>query len=509
MLPYKYIEPSTAGFPASDVRMNAQSTLCRATLTSLTDHLLSPAWRDPAIGIVHLGIGNFHRAHEAVYTEEAMLAAGGDWAICGVTLQGDVGKRDALMAQDGLYSVVERGAEGVRITVIRALKEVLAMPHDRTRLRELLADPTVRIVSLTVTEKGYCRDAQTGEVDLSHAGIQHDLAHPDAPSSVPGILSAALKQRRNAGTPPFTVLSCDNLSHNGAALKKVVCSFARALDTELAKWIDTHVAFPSTMVDRIVPSTTDADRDAVRHAMGVEDAAPVPCEPFRQWVIEDRFPTGRPAWERAGAQLVDDVMPFELAKLRMLNGTHSTLAYLSMLAGFSTIDEAIAHPPLRALIHAMMTHEIAPTLDVPASFDVLAYRDALLARFANSALKHRTAQIAMDGSQKIPPRLLATIEARLDAGESIERLAVAVAAWLVFLRGHADDGTRYEISDPLAARLTASVPAEPERLVEMLLDIREVFPATLACREAFRRPLLDAVILLQRGARQAIAIERG
>jgi fructuronate reductase len=488
--------------------MTAKPTLSRAALPSLTDHLVSPTWRELAIGIVHLGIGNFHRGHEAVYTEEAMLAAGGDWGICGVTLQGDVGKRDALMAQDGLYSVVERGPEGVRVTVIRALKEVLAMPHDRTRLFELLADPKVRIVSLTVTEKGYCRDAQTGQVDLGREGIQQDLAYPAEPSTVPGILSAALKQRRDAGTPPFTVLSCDNLPHNGAALKQVVCSFAHAVDTELAGWIDTHVAFPSTMVDRIVPSTTDADRDAARRALGLDDDAPVPCEPFRQWVIEDRFPTGRPAWERAGAQLVEDVMPFELAKLRMLNGTHSTLAYLSMLAGFSTIDEAVAHPPLSALIHAMMTSEIAPTLDVPTSFDVLAYRDALLARYANPALKHRTAQIAMDGSQKIPPRLLATIEARLDAGESIERLALAVAAWLVFLRGHADDGTRYEISDPLAARLTASLPADPQRLVETMLAIKEVFPPRLASREAFQRPLLEAVILLQRGARQAIAIDR-
>jgi fructuronate reductase len=484
--------------------MTEKSRLCRAALASLKPHTLSPEWREPRIGIVHLGIGNFHRAHEAVYTEEAMRAAGGDWGICGVTLQGDVAKRDALMAQDGLYSVVERGPDGVRVTVIRALKEVLAMPHDRARLFALLADENVRIVSLTVTEKGYCRDTTTGDVDLRHEGITRDLANPDAPSTVPGILAAALRQRREAGTPPFTVLSCDNLSHNGAALKQAVVSFARARDAALADWIESHVAFPSTMVDRIVPSTTDADREAASQALKLEDAAPVPCEPFRQWVIEDRFPAGRPAWETAGAQLVDDVMPFEIAKLRMLNGTHSTLAYLSMLAGFATIDEAIAHAPLKKLIHAMMTQEIAPTLDVPPSFDVLAYRDALLARYANAALKHRTAQIAMDGSQKIPPRLLATIEARLNAGRSIERLALAVAAWLVFLRGRADDGTRYEISDPMAARLTASVTDEPAQLVETMLAINEVFPPGLARRDDFRRPLQAAVVRLQDGARAAI-----
>jgi fructuronate reductase len=258
------------------------------------------------------------------------------------------------------------------------------------------------------------------------------------------------------------------------------------------------------MIDRIVPSTTDADREAALDALRMKDAAPVPCEPFRQWVIEDRFPTGRPAWEKVGAQLVDDVMPFELAKLRMLNGTHSTLAYLSMLAGFATIDEAISHAPLKKLIHAMMTHEIAPTLDVPPSFDVLAYRDALLARYANAALKHRTAQIAMDGSQKIPPRLLATIEARLNAGQSIERLALAVAAWLLFLRGRADDGTRYDISDPIAARLTANVPADPQQLIETMLAIKEVFPPELARRDDFRTPLKAAVTCLQAGARAAV-----
>jgi fructuronate reductase len=487
--------------------MTAESVLCRKTLPLIEDHLLAPEWRDPRIGIVHLGIGNFHRAHEAIYTEEAMLAAGGDWAICGVTLQGDVTKRDALMAQDGLYSVVERGPQGVKVSVIRALREVLALPHDRTRLFDLLADANVRIVSLTVTEKGYCRNTKTGDVDLGHPGIAHDLEHPGKPGTVPGILVAALKTRRNAGIAPFTVLSCDNLSHNGAALRQVVCSHARALDEALATWIDREVAFPSTMVDRIVPSTTDADRDAAAVALGLRDEAPVPCEPFRQWVIEDRFPAGRPAWEQAGAQLVDDVMPFELAKLRMLNGTHSTLAYLSMLAGFATIDEAISFAPLRTLIHSMMTHEIAPTLSVPASFDLMAYRDALLERYANPALKHRCAQIAMDGSQKIPPRLLATIATRLERDQPISRLVLGVAAWFVFLRGRADDGTTFAVSDPLGSRLTAlaaNAGDAPESLVDAMLGCRDVFSPELASNIVFRRELIEAVTQLNGGARAAI-----
>ncbi|GAB5097861.1 mannitol dehydrogenase family protein [Caballeronia sp. HLA56] len=486
--------------------MTQNSSLSRAGLPALSGHVLSADWRAPAIGIVHLGIGNFHRAHEALYTEEAMLARGGDWGICGVTLQGDVGKRDALMAQDGLYSVVERGPAGVSVTVVRSLVEVLAMPFDRVRLFELLADARVKIVSLTVTEKGYCRDAKTGDADFDHAGVIHDLAHPDDATTVPGILSAALKARRDAGTPPFTVLSCDNLSNNGAALQQVVRSFSARLDATLGAWIAEHVAFPSTMVDRIVPATTDAERESARAALGVTDNVPVPCEPFRQWVIEDRFPQGRPAWEVAGAQLVDDVTPFEIAKLRMLNATHSTLAYLSMLAGFEAISDAVGHAPLRALIHAVMTHEIAPTLDVPASFDLLAYRDALLERYANPALKHRCAQIAMDGSQKIPPRILSSISARLDAGQSFDGLALAVAAWLRFLRGRADDGTSYPISDPMAQRLTelaANAPS-PEALVTSILGVREVFPEALANAPAFVESLKVASKALDAGTLIAV-----
>ncbi|MFP6562070.1 mannitol dehydrogenase family protein [Paraburkholderia sp. B3] len=486
--------------------MTEISRLSRRHQGALRSHLLSPEWRTPAIGIVHLGVGNFQRAHAALYTEEAMLAQPGDWGICGVTLQGDVSKRDALMAQDGLYSVVERGPAGIRVTVARALCEVLAMPFDRARLFERLADERVRIVSLTVTEKGYCRDPKTGDADFAHAGVAHDLAHPNEPTTVPGILTAALKARRDANIPPFTVLSCDNLSHNGAALRQAVCSFAQKLDARLAAWIEAHVAFPSTMVDRIVPATTDADREAASTALGLRDEAPVPCEPFRQWVIEDRFPAGRPAWEVAGAQLVDDVAPFEVAKLRMLNATHSALAYLSLLAGFETISDAVAHAPLKKLIHDMMTREIAPTLEVPASFDLFAYRDALLERYANPALRHRCAQIAMDGSQKIPPRVLSTIEARLNAGQSIERLALAVAAWFTFLRGRADSGERYAINDPLADRLSKiALDARDEAgLVDAMLAVREVFPASLAHEPALRESLLRAGRALRSGARSAI-----
>ena len=504
ILPYKYVLLTTRDNPDAHLMNPAPPLLTRRALPELTAHLLSPGWCEPDIGIVHLGIGNFHRAHQALYTEEAVAAAGGNWGICGVTLKADTGKRDALTAQDGLYSVVERGPAGECVTVARIVREVLALPDDRARLFERLADPRVRIVSLTVTEKGYCRDAETGDVDFGHPDIAHDLKHPESPSTVPGLLVAALRRRM---ADPFAVLCCDNLAHNGAATRQVVASYARALDPSLAEWIVRDVAFPSTMVDRIVPATTDADRTSAFAALGYTDVMPVPCEPFRQWVIEDRFPGGRPAWEKAGAQLVDDVTPFELAKLRMLNGTHSTIAYLSMLAGIETVDAAIGEKPIYRLIHAMMTEEIAPTLSVPPSFDVHAYRDALLERYANPALKHRCAQIAMDGSQKIPPRLLGPIAERLAAGQPFPRLALAVAAWMQFLRGRTDDGTPYEINDPLAARLTHAAQGAadtPQALADALLGVREVFPEVLAGSRVVREALAQALSALREGAKYAV-----
>lgn len=479
--------------------------LSRTSLNALEGHCLSREWHEPAIGIVHLGIGNFHRAHEALYTEEAMLAEPGDWGICGVTLQGDVTKRDALMAQDGLYSVVERGPDGVRVTVVRALREVLAMPFDRARLVELFADERVRIVSLTVTEKATVAIREPAMPTLRTRASRtisriRTSRPPCRAYSAPRCERDATRTPRPSPCFPATTSRTTTMH----CVRRCVRSHAGW--TRRSRRIETRVAFPSTMVDRIVPATTDADREAAQAALGVGDEVPVPCEPFRQWVIEDRFPAGRPAWETAGAQLVDDVAPFEIAKLRMLNATHSTLAYLSMLAGFDTISDAVGHPPLKSLIHAMMTREIAPTLAVPASFDLAAYRDALLDRYANPALKHRCSQIAMDGSQKMPPRILSTIQVRLDAGQPFERLALAVAAWFTFLRGRADDGTRYAISDPLAERLTkaAEDATTPAGLVDALVGASDVFPASLARNPVLREALLRAATRLANGALTAI-----
>ena len=484
--------------------MNTAVKLDRSNLPWLAFHTLGSLRYQPEIGIVHLGVGNFHRAHQALYTEEAMLAAGGDWGSCGVTLLDEPAMRDALAPQDNLYSVLQRDATGERVVIVQALQEILVLSQQREQLMARFANPATRIVSVTVTEKGYCYDPATGGLDKAHALVQHDLAHPDIPQSLPGLIVAALKLRR---ANPFTVMSCDNLAHNGKVLRQVVVDFAAELDPELGAWIASSVKFPSTMVDRIAPATTEADRAAAARVLGTPDTWPVPCESFRQWVIEDSFAMGRPAWEAAGATLVEDVIPYELAKLRMLNGTHSTLAYLSLLAGYATVDEAIAQPALRLFIRNMMTDEIAPNLSVPESFDRLAYRDQLLARYANPALKHRTAQIAMDGSLKLPPRLLGTIAERLAQGLPINRHALAVAAWMRCWCGTADNGQAIEMSDPMAAhlqRIAAGSGGNAPRLMAGLLSVSAIFPSGLAQNIPFQVAVQNALLDLQRGVRAAL-----
>ena len=439
-------------------------------------------------GIVHLGIGAFHRAHMAVYVD-ALLASEPQWGIIGASLRRP-DTRDALAPQDFLYTVAVRDASGTRPQVIGALLDVLDANRQREQLIATMADPAIRIVSLTVTEKGYCHDPATGELDERHPDIVHDLAHPEAPISAPGLIVAALARRKASGLVPFTVLSCDNLPSNGRTARRIVTRLAALTDPILAVYAET-VAFPSTMVDRIVPATTDADRAEIAALTGVTDAWPVLTEPFTQWVIEDHFPAGRPSFERVGAQLVDDVEPYELMKLRMLNGSHSSLAYLGYLAGHRHVNEAIADPAFRTLIHGLMTEEVIPTLPMPRA-DLEAYRDRLLERFANPALKHRTWQIAMDGSQKLPQRLLGTIRDRLAAGQPIARLALGVAGWMRYVMGVEEDGTPIDVRDPMAARLAAiaaSAGRDAGALVAGFVAITEVFGTDLPANPAFTSPV--------------------
>ena len=437
-------------------------------------------------GIVHLGIGAFHRAHMAAYVDD-LLARDPRWGIIGASLR-RADTREALAPQDFLYTLAMRDASGTKVRVIGSLLDVLDANTQRQQLIDTLADPRIRIVSLTVTEKGYCHDPASGTLDRKHPDIVHDLAHPDAPVSAPGLIVRGLELRRERGIAPFAVMSCDNLPANGKTTGRIVAEFARLRSAELGDYIAANVAFPSTMVDRIVPATTDADREAVREATSLEDAWPVVTEPFSQWVIEDRFPQGRPAFETVGAQLVDDVGPFELMKLRMLNGSHTTMAYLGYLGGYQYVSEAIADPGIRKLVHGLMTEEAMPTLPMDRA-ELGAYRDQLLKRFANPALKHRTWQIAMDGSQKLPQRLLGTIRDRLAAGQPVNRLALGVAAWMRYVTGIDEAGSPIEVKDPLAARLRAIADAarrDAGRLAAGLLAVSEVFGTDLPANADFR-----------------------
>lgn len=460
---------------------------------------------DVETGIVHLGVGAFHRGHQAVYTDR-ILAKDPNWGILGVSLRtGET--RDALFPQDNLYTVSAVDGDGARRRVVGSLTGVMIAREDPTGLHVRLADPEVRIVSTTVTEKGYCHDPATGALNEDDPEIVHDLKHIDHARSTIGTIVGGLRHRRSLGVAPFTVLACDNLPANGHTLRGLVVRFAELFDPELGKWVADEVRFPSTMVDRIVPATTDADRASVAEAIGVEDAWPIVTEPFTQWVVEDDFGLGRPAWETVGVEFVKDVAPYELMKLRMLNGSHSTLSYLGYLMGHQTVAAAMGEPAIARLVEDLMRLESAPTLPALA-VDVAAYRADLLARFRNPALKHRTWQIAMDGSQKLPQRLLGTIRDRLKTGAPIDRLALGVAAWMRYVTGIDETGAAIDVRDPLAARLRAIADAAgpvAARLAPALAEVHEVFGGDLPADPRFMGPVTEALDRLYRlGAKATV-----
>lgn len=457
------------------------------------------------VGVVHLGIGAFHRAHQAVYTEDAVAAAGGDWGICGVT-QRSRSVVEQLGPQDGLYTVLAHDAGGSSARVVGAVRELLFAGEEPGRLRALIAAPTTRLVTLTVTEKGYRHDPATGRLRRADPDVAADLdgwATARPPRTVVGQLVAGLAARRAADAGPVTLLSCDNLPANGAVLRGLVGDFCAALPDGdgLREWIAASVRFPSSMVDRIVPATTPADRDQVQRLLGLRDEGVVVTEPFRQWVVEDDFAAGRPAWERAGAVLTADVAPYEAMKLRLLNGSHSTLAYLGLLAGHEHVADAVADDGIAALVDRLMAHDVVPTLAVPDGFDVARYRQDLLDRFANPALHHRTLQIAMDGSQKLPQRLLGTISDALAAGREPRAACLGVAAWMRYVStGRSEAGVPLPVDDPLAARLgevTAGA-GSPAAVVDALLGLPEVFGTDLPADARFRALVEEALEVLTR-----------
>lgn len=438
-------------------------------------------------GIVHLGIGAFHRAHQAFYTEAVLNRFGGDWGIIGCSLRSP-SVRDQLEPQDNWYTLVERSGEGESLQLIGAVTKTLVGPEDPAALIEIMADPGIKIVSLTVTEKGYCHEPATGDLNLAHPDIVHDLENLARPKSVPGFLVAALQQRFQRGLKSFTALSCDNLPNNGAVLEKVTLQFAEKISAELARWIKANTLFPGTMIDRIVPATTDDDRQEIESRLGFRDEAMVVAEPFSQWVIEDRFVDGRPQWEDVGAQLVDDVRIFEKIKLRLLNGSHSTLAYTGYLSGFNYISEVMSEPAFVNMIKLYMDREAGETIAAPADFDIEHYKLQLRDRFFNKALKHRTWQIAMDGSQKLPQRLLETLREQLAGNGNIDVICLAVAAWIRYVSGVDEQGNTIDVSDPISAtlrKLCDNNAGNPRAMVEAIVSLPQVFGADLIHEQRF------------------------
>ncbi|MGH8195318.1 MAG: mannitol dehydrogenase family protein [Woeseiaceae bacterium] len=462
-----------------------------------------------AVGIVHLGVGAFMRSHMAVYCDDAMDVRGGDWAIAGVSLRRSE-VRDRLSPQDGLYVVGEFDRSSEERRLIGALKSMYVAPEDPAAVVRLLTDPQVRVITLTVTEKGYCLDPDSGELALTHPDILHDLHNAGSPRSTIGFLAAGLKQRRATSADPPNIVSCDNLPGNGARLRAAVLRFAGEVDEALADWIGNNVAFPATMVDRIVPATTDEDIERNAAATGLRDEGFVKTEPFRQWVIENNFSNERPYWEAGGAHIVPDVEPFETAKLRLLNGSHSTIAYLGCLAGFEHVHEAMQDRHFETYIRGLMTDEISPVTPEPAPMNHATYIKELLERFANPALMHRNRQIAMDGSQKLPQRLLGTVRAQLKRGGPIAALSLAIAGWMRYAMGRDESGKAYHVDDPLAERfatISAEAGPDPADLAGGFLDIREIFGTDLPENPRFRSMVTENLRhLLTAGAAKTLRL---
>tara|TARA_B100000900_G_C20571254_1_gene713324 strand:- start:589 stop:2031 length:1443 start_codon:yes stop_codon:yes gene_type:complete len=470
--------------------------------------LSAPIDDKPTAGIVHLGLGAFYRAHGAIYIAEAMKNSGGDWGIIGVSLMRP-DQRDLLKPQGFAYTAVERASTGEVYQIINVLNDVLVARENPKAVLQAMANPSIKIVSLTVTEKGYCHEPSTGALNRTHADIIHDVDH-SLPKSAIGFLVRALQMRHAAGVPPFTVLCCDNLPRNGNLVRSVVLELARLINPDLADWIEQNGAFPSTMVDRIVPATSPEDIAKLANKSGYLDRSPVIHEPFRQWVIEDNFVNEeRPDFAAAGAQMVNDVTAFEHMKLRCLNGTHSSLAYLGYLAGHETIYDTVSNPDFARYCKHLWSAEIIPSLDPPEGTNLQHYAKALFERYSNPAIRHLTWQIAMDGSQKLPQRILGTISENLAAERASPGLVLAVAAWMRYIGAIDEIGQAIDVQDPLAELLKSLSDAGENAAakVDALLSLREVFPESLAINPSFQKALYQAFSRLSAYGAQACTKE--
>ncbi|WP_375400730.1 mannitol dehydrogenase family protein [uncultured Amnibacterium sp.] len=461
---------------------------------------------DLVTGIVHIGVGSFHRAHQAAVVDRLLsMGHARDFAICGVgILPQDRRIADVLMQQDGLYTLVLKHADGRREgRIIGSIVDFFFAPDEPAAVIERLAHPDTRIVSLTITEGGYGIDPVHGEFVADEPGVQHDLTAPEEPVTVFGYVIAALALRRARGIPPFTVLSCDNIQGNGHVARKSFTAFARLVDPALGDWVDRSVAFPNTMVDRVTPVTSDADRADVRTRFGIDDAWPVVAEPFFQWVVEDRFPAGRPPLELAGVDLVDDVAPYEAMKLRCANCTHQVICYFGTLLGLRTADEALADPRIRALARSYLFDEALPTLTPIPGVDLGRYAETVIERFANPAIGDTLARIRAFGSDRLPKWLLPVVRDNLAAGRSVRIAAAVCAAWARYCEGTDDAGRVVEVVDRLSDELTATALGQRQH-ASAFIERRDLF-GDLVDDPRFREPYLQALhALLQGGADLAL-----
>jgi fructuronate reductase len=462
--------------------------LSEASLHAARTGTILPTYNRGAtrFGILHIGPGAFHRAHQAFYAD-TLLHADKRWAISALSLKSTT-LRDALAPQQGLYTLVELG-EAPRARVIGAIRELLVGADDAERAFARMTSRDLRIVSTTVTEKGYCLDARN-LLDEKNEDIAHDLVNPDRPRSTIGWIVEGLRRRRAAGLTPFTVLSCDNLPDNGATLKRALIAFATHRDADLARWIESEVVCPRTMVDSITPATDDALRARAQQITGVVDAWPIQREPFTQWVVED-VPAMRDAdWPSVGVTLAQDVSVYDRAKLRLVNGPHSTLTYLGLLRGREAVADAMRDEPLARFVEKLMREDLGPSLGSPAGFDIAAYITAVLARYRNPGIRHLLSQIAWDGSKKLPVRIVVTLQEAIKAGRPIHRLVVPLAAWMRFIARQAKAGVA--IVDPDAARLAAvgaACTGDARADVDRFSVCESVLPASLLAEPQFRSAL--------------------
>lgn len=460
------------------------------------------------VGIVHFGVGAFHRAHKAVYTHEVLKRHGGDWRILGVSLQ-STEIADALNVQDGVYSLMRRGADKSEVTLIKSITNVQAATRGIEVIFNHLASHQTRIVSMTVTEKAYGILREDGRIDMNHRSIAHDIENPEQPIGIIGMIVKGLRMRKTLGLKPYTVLCCDNLPKNGDLIRSGVIDFAHHIgENSLAEWIDLNGAFPNSMVDRITPATTPELINEVSEFLGVVDRVPVETETFSQWVLEDKFSDGRPKWEDVGAIFVEDVAPYEHMKLRMLNGAHSLIAYLGFLSGHRFVRDVMADKYLASLVNKYIK-AAALTLAPIKSIDFMTYANDLIERFENPHIAHETYQIAMDGSQKMPQRIFEPALDSLKAGSSIEPFALATAAWIFFCSGEQESIGSYKLRDPRETELVKAYQCganNSDQICETFLQLPDLFPKGLIQSELWKTSVskyLNAMI--ERGLSQTIA----